>query len=181
MTASNRVLNRVILVVVGLALIAAGVIALAATVHLVSLPRLSDAQSALTSSAMLWSIAGGAAIVVIASLAWIVTRGRGHTNRLISSRKADGSVQFDRRYIEDALSARLSAQRDVSAVSVAAFRHRTELLARLTITVRRGSDIAPIVTAARLSIASLDEELGTTVPIIVHLVPARLRVAGRAA
>jgi hypothetical protein len=189
MTSSNRVVNRIILGLVGailLVLAAAGAVG-AAGLSLPWLDRVGLGRgSALASGKGVgvdadWYIAAAALVAILLALAWILTRGRGRTSRIIRLDSPDGSVEFDRHYVEDALAARLDAQRDVTRVTVAAFRRGRARICKLTVTVRRGGDVASVTAAVRDAIAELDAELGMSVPILTQLVATPVATTARAA
>ncbi len=184
MTRSNRVLNRIILALIGVLLIAAAAAALVAVAGW--MPDLTTTvrrtlTTALAQPVTLWLVAAGCLVLIVLALAWMTTRGRGHASELVRVTSADGAVGFDRRYLEDALTSFLIGQRDVTGVSVAAYRAGRRQIGKLTVTVKRGSDIVAVTAAVRSALERLDAELGVTVPLVTHLAPGPFARSGRAA
>jgi len=169
MTRSNRVVNRGILLVLGL-------VALAAAAAL-SLPLLPDTVFGLRMPRLALAAPGqlalqvtvGCCVAVIAlAIAWIVTRGRGRTVSAVGGDRADG-VTVDVRVVEQLLRDALDGDPDLLGTSVTGFRMRTRSVLRVRLSVRRGAELRRLLDALGRAVADLDLALGVELPILVHV------------
>jgi hypothetical protein len=166
MTRSNRLANRLVLALLGLI-----ALAVAAVLALPLAPAWGlDIGIALTAPdttvpAVLWAVVGAAVIVVLAALAWIVTRGRGRTSAAL---RTDG-VEIDTAAVQSVLRRALGASPDIAAVSASAHRHAGEPVVLVRVQASRGPDLPALTTAVRAALQRLDEVLGTSLPVVVHL------------
>ncbi|WP_066521358.1 hypothetical protein [Curtobacterium ammoniigenes] len=172
MTQSNRTMNRLILILLGLIAIAAGLLlgsgsvpaARAALKRTVSLPTHLTIAAATD-----WTIAVGAGVIVILSLIWIVTRGRGGTS--IAARRAFGrdavtiNIALIRAVIDDAL----RGAPDIVSTGVDAYRVRRQRVLRMRVAVRRGGNAVAALEMVDEALSELDRTLGQQVPVLVHL------------
>ena len=111
MTSTNRLLNRVILV-----LLAVFALATAAYVANRAYPVLTIPTVAQLEPATLWIVAAGALLVVVLALAVILTRGRGHARVAVSQRADDGAASIDARVVADLIADDLALVPDVTSV-----------------------------------------------------------------
>jgi hypothetical protein len=170
MTRSNRIANRLILAFIGIAALTGA--ALAAWPHLgvpaFPLPSADDER-------VLWIVIAVAAVVVALSVAWIVTRGRGHTAYAFST----SHVRIDAAVIESMLTDRLAASPDILTVRTRAFRVRTAPVLLATVQVRRHPDLGAVTHDVQAAIAHVDAVCGTRLPVIAHVTTgARTLFAG---
>ena len=202
MTASNRVIARLLLVLAGAVLLA-----LAAVVVTLSgvVPQLSDSvagqalSDALAGAAAtveaepLWAVGSGAAALVLAGLLVqsAATRGRGRTPSALVIGSDDDRVTVSADAVGDVLRHGLGASTAVESLEAAAYRvSRRRLRASgfdaprsggaallITATVRSGA--SPIIARRDVSaaIAVLDGALEREPPVVVHLRATRHRVA----
>ncbi|MBK4348209.1 hypothetical protein [Lacisediminihabitans changchengi] len=165
MTRSNRILNRVILAVLGLVLIAAAAyVAGGSGLGLPNIPK--------PSVGVLWAIVGGAVVVIVLSLIWILSRGRGRIRHLIEAESADGSVTIDALLVADLVGDALADQPDVVAVSSTGFRMRRRSVLSLRVTARRGADLARVIRAVDTAVEQLDGVLEQQLPVLLHVTGA---------
>jgi len=167
MTRSNRLLNRVILALVGLVLIVA-----AAWVANRYYPVIDISPISAPSGRNLWIVAGIALGVVILSLAWILTRGRGRTGAIVTATDDTGSVSIDARVAADLISHDLAALADVVSVSSTAFRtgaRSTPTALELRVVTRRSADLPTVVTTVTRSVEQFDTALETRLPVLLHV------------
>jgi len=165
MTRSNRIVNRLILLVLGLVLIAAA--AYVAGGRALGLPRIPN-----PSVGVLWAIVGGAVVVIVLSLVWILSRGRGRIRHLIEDESSDGSLTIDAHLVADLVGDALADQPDVTAVSSTGFRMRGRSVLSLRVTVRRGADLARVIRAVDTAVAQLDGVLEQQLPILLQVTGA---------
>jgi len=205
MTASNRVLARVLLLLIGVALVAAGV-----TITL--LASLMPALSQLSVAAVVTSIVGdsvaffestgtaaavGAAVALALAL-WLigyaVTRGRGRVSTALvipAETDAVDRVDVSVSAVRDIARHVASETRTLETVDVHAYRVGRRALRRsgfetspaggaallISATVRKGAD--PVDAHRELSaiVERLDQALELVVPVVMHLTATRHREA----
>ncbi|NEM91623.1 hypothetical protein [Galbitalea soli] len=169
MTRSNRVVNRIILFVVGLTALAGGAVLLlpllgrAAPLRLPAPDTLAPATLAIVSVAT--------AIVVVLSVAWIVTRGRGRTSQLLVVPGEAGVLTLDSRVAADLVADALAHNADVVSVGSAGFRMRGRTVLSLRVVARRAADLSSLVAAVSEAIGALDAILDTRLPVLLQVVP----------
>ena len=168
MTRSNRGLNRIILGVVGLLLIALAAWVANRAYPVIELPTVPTPEGA-----TLWIIAASALVVVLLSLAWIVTRGRGRTHAVLTATDDSGTVSIDARVAADLIAQDLEALADVVSVSSSAFRttgrKRSGIALELRVVARRHADLRHLVDTVTRSVESFDNALETRIPVLLHV------------
>ncbi|MFJ6653789.1 hypothetical protein ACIQLJ_13450 [Microbacterium sp. NPDC091313] len=161
MTKSNRFLNRLLLLVVGLGFIAVGAV--------IVLPQITGAPLPLTVSAddplVTWGVIAAAAIVLIIAIAWISTRGRGRTRYAV----ATSDVRVDASAVADVVRDALSKAPDVAGVKVAGYTVRRRRVLAVTVLTRRHPDLEALVRDIRTATDRMDAVLGAKVPAVVHV------------
>lgn len=169
MTRSNRVLNRILLLILGLLALAG-----AATLALPLLPRTLNGirmpQLTLGAPTVLGEqLTVVIAVVVIAlALTWILTRGRGRTGSALGGEGTD-AVTIDVRVVEQLLRNALDGEPDLLATSVTGFRVRGRSVLRVRLSARRGTELRRLTDAARRAVDELDAAVGVELPILVHI------------
>ena len=169
MTRSNRVLNRTLIALAGILLLAAGAWMLA--------PRAADAlgfRLALPGyprpdATALWIAAAIFAVIAVLAFAWGVTRGRGRTSRLIVAPGEGGSVTIDARVASDLLGEALEVEPDVVSVGATTFEVRGDSVLSVRVTARRGADLERIVDSVGAAVEPLDHLLETRIPVLLHV------------
>lgn len=168
MTRSNRGLNRVILALVGLVFIAIAAWVVNRAYPVIEVPALPVPDA--TAS---WIIAASALVVVLLSLAWIATRGRGRTHAVLTATDGTGTVSIDARVAADLIAQDLAALADVVSVSSSAFlttgRKRSGIALELRVVARRHADLRHLVDTVTRSVESFDEALETRIPVLLHV------------
>jgi len=165
MTSTNRLLNRVILV-----LLAAIALAAAAYVANRAYPTVAIPSVTTLDTITLWIVAAGALLVIVLAIAVILTRGRGHSRVAVTSRDDDGAASIDARVVADLIADDLALVPDVTAVTTRAFRVRGARALELRVSVRRSADLRLVVDAVDRAVAELDDVLEHRVPILLHVV-----------
>ena len=164
MTRSNRLLNRLILVVLGV-----GLLAIAAWLTLRLQPAWSPwelpAIPAPTDVAAMVIVAAGAAVVALLALLWAFSRGRGRVTAI----RDEGGLVIDARLPSDLLGASLADCVDISSVHTRAFRIRGTRVLSVSVTPVAGADLARMSRALRSAIADLDAQLEYRIPVSVHV------------
>ncbi|BCW73092.1 hypothetical protein [Arthrobacter sp. NicSoilB8] len=200
MSQTNRALNRILLALAGLMLIAAG----AATAGAGILPdaaaawaatgsSLVDQTGSLLASAPLpgparswWAVAGVAALVLAAGLgiAWLASQGGGRTHRV--GRETDGgrgTTVVETGLISAAVTEALAGNRLVLGTSVSAWEVKGEPGLRLRIRARQGASPRDIANTADELVQGIDALLGHPLPVLVRITSGtrtRVAVPGRA-
>lgn len=172
MTKSNRTLNRIILLVLGLVSVIVG-LAVGAGV----LPAVRDAMPAGVAlprrvdvpASALWIVAGACALVVVLALAWATTRGGGGTAVAVRERTGDDGVTVNVALVRDLVEHELSGVRDVVGTRVDTYLVRRQRAARIRVSLRRGGDAVTVLGAVDRAVATLDRTLGRELPVLVHL------------
>lgn len=202
MTSTNRVLNRILLLLSGLVLAAAGAGALLWALRPVWLEGTSSALEQRVGTAM--TAAGTATIAVpgagelplafLAALAvalilavvlvvFVFSRGRGDVREVARTTAPDGRTDVDRNVVDAVLVRPLVERPDVLSARTRVYRVKGTRTVRLAVTVRQGASLGAVLTAAERAIQDWDALLGSTAPILVHLTDRgfleRLRPATR--
>lgn len=192
MTISNRIANRLFLIVVGLVALAVG-----AGLVLVAVPGGGFARDALRTardaqaealahtpfsaagvdgsrSYLPWLLAIICLVLVVVTLVAAATRGRGRIDRVIESDDATGSIVVSSRFAETALVDVLGSRRDVAHVSVAAYELKGEPALKVKLRITAGSSPTDAVEAASVAVRGLDLVLGTgrPLPVLVEVTGA---------
>lgn len=196
MNATNRIMNRALLALGGVILAAAGLAAVIGTVR----PEWAAgsyatvtgwAERALAAAdAPAFAVPGDPPVFVIAALAlavvvtvllvaFLLTRHRGRTATVVTATTPGGTVTVDGSVAEAVLAGPLRRRRDVLAAHLRAYRVRGVAAIRLSITVRRGADLAQALAAAENAVAAWDALAGARVPVLIHLTDRTWRDALR--
>lgn len=175
MTRSNRTLNRILLALVGLGLLAAAAVLIVGLLPAAGIePGVEIAIPRAIEAPVLWTVAVGAAVLALLALAWILTRGRGGTRTAVTR----GDLAIDVHVVEELLRDALSSDPDVVAVSASGHRLRGSTAVRLRIDARRGADLVRLRDRLRRAVDDLDGALGTRIPLLVHITTGlRVRLA----
>lgn len=189
MNGANRAVNRLVLFVVGMVLIALAVgaalqAASADEVH----PEWSSAAKAFLGQA--WAIAAGwtvslgatasfavlpviAVIVVlavlVAALVILATRRRGRTRDIMHVSTDGGRTVVDRQVADAVLGAPLLARHDVVAARADGYEIRGRTAIRLAVRVQPGAALDSVLKTADDAIAEWDALSGERQPVVVHL------------
>ena len=195
MTSSNRFLNRLLLVVVGVVALAVGAFLIVATLpggsgSLGGTVRgwLADASSAVADAvaatpldpsgaggAGSWLAVALAALCLLLVIVFVVAacaHGGGRTGRLVVHDEPAGSIAISAAFAETAVADALSARRDVTSVHVSAWTVRGRPALKVRVRVTAGAAPAPVVAAASDVVRGLDRVLGEEVPVLVEVVGA---------
>ncbi|MBG6054959.1 hypothetical protein IWX81_001370 [Salinibacterium sp. CAN_S4] len=173
MSSSNRFLNRLLLVVVGLALIGmGGWLLVAAYPQVLSVvPGLPETLPAVpeTTVPVLWIAAVVTAVLAFLCLPWVFTRGRGRISYLLQEEGAAGSVSFDNAVASQLLDDALGTQPDVISVKVTSHRVRRRPALAIALTARNGSDLPRLLSAVTDAVEQLDAVVEQRIPVLLHV------------
>ncbi|MET3904567.1 hypothetical protein [Paenarthrobacter sp. 4246] len=198
MRQTNRALNRILLALLGLALLGAGAAVIAAGTQ----PGAADTWTAVASSIRdsarnlvgtaplpdpvrsWWLVAGTAVLLVGVALnaAWLASQGGGRTPRLAEQLDgtvvrngapgtggARGQTVVDVSLVSTALREALSGNRDVLATSVSAWESRRGTALRLRVEARKGSSPRELADTAEELISEIDALLGHPIPVLIRI------------
>lgn len=189
MNGTPRALNRVLLFIIGVTLLAVGLLLLL----LASVPAVAtwwhgwsaavwagaedlfrQTQLPGRQESWLWIVAGVILVaIIIAMVAWLSQQGKGRASFLVVSEDdsdVDGEVRIGGAVAEQALRAALSERTDLAGASVATFEVEGQTGLRIRIQPRQG--VAPHILAAEVSqlVEAMDLVIGRKTPVLVHMV-----------
>lgn len=188
MNATNRFLNRALLLVIGCVLAAGGAALILAAMrppwasellgfgaHL--LRRGESAIEGWTGGAFLSSDGTVPAVIALVALlillalciAFITTRGGGRSATVVRVDSTQGSTQIDRSIAEAVVAGQLRERADVLSASSASFRVRRAPALIISLRVRQRAELPRVLAAAERAMADWDQLAGSEVPIVVHL------------
>ncbi len=188
MNNTPRVLNRVLIGILGIKLLAIGVLlVLLATVPAVGvwwhewaggvlnfwLDLFEQTQFPSRQGSWLWLVICFVLVVVLGLMvAWIAQQGKGRTSLLVAEEDpgdAPGNVGIGHGVAEQALRAALADRPDLAGVTVAAYEIQGEPSLRIRVEPRQG--VAPHALAAEVSslVEALDAVIGKGTPVLIHI------------
>ncbi|MGO3886704.1 MAG: hypothetical protein ACTJHU_10450 [Mycetocola sp.] len=192
MTRTNRFMNRFLLGLVGVVLIAAAGAVLLVTLATPWREAARGIAAALRetvsgwvqSLTQLWSatpetVVGGAGLIVVVvvitvGLSVLFTRGGGRTRVLLtqpsSSSGLEGGVVLEPDTAADIVRQHLTARPEVVHVGSTAYRVRRRGVLVLRVQLRSGAAIGEIVRSAEESVRSIDVFLGEQMPVVLEFV-----------
>jgi hypothetical protein len=192
MTAGNRTLGRVLLVLFGLVLLVGGI----GTILVATVPQAASVWHDVGPAALWtfgshadratsvgsWTIALAAAVVVgIVALVVLGTRGGGRTDRVLdddgvgAGMVADGApavpgaVRIDSTAVQNAISDAVGALPQVASLSVDVFVVKRRRSVRVRVRSKRGAEPRAIVDGVERIVADLDALLGTRLPVVLQI------------
>jgi hypothetical protein len=168
MTRSNRFVNRLLLLLVGLASLAAGAWLALRTEPLASRSPIALPDIPQFSTTGWWIVAASALAAAVLATAWAVTRGRGRVDAVVRT----PDLTISARVAADLLEPALLAQPDVAAVRTRVFRVRGRRAIEVRVATRPGAALPPVIETARRAVAVLDAALELTTPVALHVTPA---------
>jgi hypothetical protein len=186
MNGTNRALNRLLVFVIGLVLLAGG-----AAVAVGALwPDVRDTVSGAASDAsgpvsdalsgdqvwILWVVAA-ASLVLILLLVWFALRqGHGQTGELLtvdegSSRDepTGGRLVIDAKVAEQVLEEALADTAGIVSIDVTAFRVKGENVLRITANARKGASPVEIRRSIDQAVSRWDALLGAETPVVIQI------------
>ncbi|MGO4805909.1 hypothetical protein AB4089_12350 [Arthrobacter sp. 2MCAF15] len=186
MNHTNRALNRILLALAGLGLLAAGTATAAAGI----LPDVAAAWAATGSTLMdwpghlfsaaplpgparsWWAVAGVAALILAAglSIAWLASQGGGRTTHV--GREEDsgrGTTVIEAGLVSAAVKQALASNRQVLGTSVSAWHTKGGTGLRLGLQARQGASPREIADTADELVRGIDTLLGHPLPVLVRI------------
>ncbi|WJL94632.1 hypothetical protein QSU92_11705 [Microbacterium sp. ET2] len=188
MNNTNRVLNRIVLFVVGLVLVALGAVAIAATAWNPARDAWSSATqagdswlagaaeaTAIGATTASWVAVGAVVLIVlaIALLIFLLTRVGGGRSRVVmrsdSSETPLGRVVVREGFASDALKNALSTRPDVLSVSVSASDIRRQPVMHVAVTPRQNTDPRSLAEDVDQLVANLAIMTGRQIPTYISV------------
>ncbi|WP_159801874.1 hypothetical protein [Arthrobacter zhaoguopingii] len=185
MNSTPRALNRILLGLFGLVLMAAGAAAAAAAL----IPEAARTWRAVSSSAAAWirslGVRGGEdwlwillalVFLLLATLMiiWLAVQGRGRTGDFLRDRgqepgEAAGTVTITAAAAEQALKVALQDRRDLVNAAVTTWRFRGTSALRIRVYPRQGAAPARVAEEVAALVEALDAVLGHRAPVLISI------------
>lgn len=180
MNNTNRGLNRLLILLIGLVLIALGASAIAVgavpsvrSAWRDSVPRARSTVSGWfvaapvpgISTSWWWiAILATLVLIVVALIVFILRQGHGHTNRLVRDAPTDhGATVIDSRVAEQLMQNALDGHPQLVASHVSTYLVKRAPVLKVSTTARRGVSPREVLEIAESALASLDQLLGRPV------------------
>jgi hypothetical protein len=194
-----RTLNRVLVFLFGLLVLAVGaILVLLATVPAVAVwwhtwaPSAAEAVGTVfegsrvpgTRVSWLWLILTVAAVVVVLLMIWwVAQQGKGRRDLVASTGpdggagpggefvpgEAPGRISIAAAAVEQAMRAALAPRKDVLGTSVVAVEFEGRTALKVRLVARQGADPAAIAADAERLVCRLEAVVGISVPVLVHI------------
>lgn len=188
MNSTNRVLNRLLLLIGGLLLALLGATMLLWVIRpawsesaLSTLEQMADDKIADLGAATVTLVGVGelplavlvtlavALLLVIALVVFIFSRGRGDVREVARMTASDGRTDVDRNVVDAVLVGPLAERPDVLSARTGVYRVKGTRAVRLAVTVRPGASLGEVLTAADRAVQDWDALLGRKTPVLIHL------------
>ena len=197
MNNTNRVVNRVLVAVIGVLCLALG----AALVGIVSIGAIRDPYvenardvhgvvtgwlkpTTVAQTSIPWGwilVLAVIAVVVIVMIVFVVRQGHGHHGTLLREETSPtGTTVIDSSVAESAVQQDIDGNTDFLASRVSTYRVRGVSVLKVSVTCRRGVSPRSAVTVVQRSLTGLDALLGREIPALIQVSGGfRARVAPR--
>ncbi len=188
MNATNRVLNRALLFIVGIMLAAVGAAAMLTAVRppwaqaaVAAIAEWVDkAGSALASWGLdlsgatvtltaAWIALGVILVLLILLIVFIATRGGGKTTTVLQVDAEDGTARVDRNVADAVLAGTLRRRPDVLSAHTSSYRVKGKPAIKLTVATRQNTPLPRILQATEDAVADWDALAGSEIPVVLHL------------
>lgn len=197
MNATNRLVNRGVLLLIGAGLLVVGAFALAVgarpswagdalavavrtsrdlrtRIDEVSVPLLGGE---IDGPVLVLAVLG--LLVAIAAVAFVLTRGGGRTADVVRIAGDGGRTAVDRSVADAVIAGALGGRPDVLSARTAAYRVRHQPAVSVTLSVRKGAPLAAVLAAAERAVGEWDVLAGERTPVMIHIADPRWRDALR--
>ncbi|WP_165066725.1 Asp23/Gls24 family envelope stress response protein [Marisediminicola senii] len=199
MNNTNRALNRTVVIVTGIVLMAlgAGAIAVALLPDVRSAwgdtaPGVFDTVTGWfratpmvdTGNSWIWvGIIAALVLAVVAAIVFMLRQGHGHTGTLLTDDPTDhGTTTIDTKVAEDAVQEALENRPELLSTRVSTYSVRGTPMLKVSVTARRGVSPREVTTMVDEVLHNLDALLGAEIPALVHIsggFRARTKAAAR--
>ena len=199
MNGTPRILNRILIGILGLKLLAIGILLLllaavpavgrwwqgwSAGVWRIWRDLFERTRFPGRADSWLWIVVVLALLLVIGVMvAWIAQQGKGRANLLVSEEdpgEVPGNVRIGSGVAEQALRTALADRPDLAGVTVATYEFRGEPALKIRVQPRQG--VAPQRLASEVStlVEALDVAIGKRTPVLIHIAAGARSRFGRA-
>ena len=185
MNGTPRSLNRLLLIMLGVLLIAAGTLVAAAGLN----PSVAQTWTRTGADVWAWvlqqlrsapmgdtgiswwtlALAGLLVLLVMLLLRWIFSQGGGRSDRLGDRSGSDGTTTVDQSLVARAIREAMEGDAQVLSTKASAWKTRGAYGLRMDVRVHRGASPRRIAAAAEETITGLDTLLGEQIPTLVHI------------
>lgn len=188
MNATNRVLNRALLLLVGVVLALAGATAILATTRPLWAKDATDAvtrwvEAALSGiaertvgvpvvgdvSALVLLALAVASVLLLLLIVFIATRGGGRIATVLRVVTEHGTTTVDRNVADAVLAARLRDRTDVLSAHTSVYRIRRAPAIELAVKTRQGARLPQVLQAAEAAVSEWDAFAGSAIPVVLRL------------
>jgi len=171
--ATNRPLNRAVILITGLLLVALGAGVVTAAVVPDWLALWKNGVEGLevpfdpAQPTTLAIVLAGCAVLIALLLVFIVRQGRGHTRTLVRRGGSAGEIVVDASVAATLIEAALADHPAVASVTVSGYRVRRTPALKIAVSVRRGSSPSDVRESIDRVVARWDSVLGSEVPVLI--------------
>ena len=112
-----------------------------------------------------------AALIIIFMLVWIFKQGGGRTDEVASlqSESTSGHVTAEVNFVNEVLQTTLDDDRFISSISTSAWRVKREPGIRVKVIAAKGADVGEVHDSVSAAVKRMDSVFGKTVPVLVHV------------
>ena len=199
MNGTPRILNRILIGLLGLKLLAIGILLLllaavpavgrwwqgwSAGVWRIWRDLFERTRFPGRADSWLWIVVVLALLLVIGVMvAWIAQQGKGRANLLVSEEdpgEVPGNVRIGSGVAEQALRAALADRPDLAGVTVATYEFRGEPALKIRVQPRQGVDPQRLASEVSALVEALDVAIGKRTPVLIHIAAGARSRFGRA-
>jgi len=176
--ATNRGLNRTLLLVVGIVLLVVGAAVataaavpdwLAAWIDGVASVDLAFDPSQPATLAIVLAVCVVVIALLVVFVVFVVRQGRGHARTLVHRGGTAGSVDVDAKVAATLIKAALADHPAVSSVDVSGYRVRRTPALKIALSLRKGSSPSDVRVAVDRVVERWDAVLGSEVPVLITI------------
>ncbi|MCH8560625.1 MULTISPECIES: hypothetical protein [unclassified Nesterenkonia] len=185
MNGTPRSLNRLLITLLGVLLIAAGTLTAAAGLN----PSIAQAWSRTGTDTWAWvleqlrsapmgdtgiswwtvALVGLVVLAILLLLRWIFSQGGGRSDRLGVRSTSSGTTTVDHSLAARAIREAMEGDGEVLSLRVSSWKIKGGYGVQMVVRARRGASPRRIAATAEEAIAGLDTLLGELIPILVHI------------
>lgn len=199
MNGTPRILNRILIGILGLKLLAIGILLLllaavpavgrwwqgwSAGVWRIWRDLFERTRFPGRADSWLWIVVVLALLLVIGVMvAWIAQQGKGRANLLVVEEdpgEVPGNVRIGSGVAEQGLRAALADRPDLAGVTVATYEFRGEPALKIRVQPRQGVDPQRLASEVSALVEALDVAIGKRTPVLIHIAAGARSRFGRA-
>lgn len=183
MNTTNRGLNRLFILIVGLLLLATGAAAIALAVIPSVTSQWKQAATSLNTSAQPWvatpsvgnasllvlGVVVVAIVLIVLLLAFVLKQGHGHTAASLHQHHGNTHTRIDLSIPKALLEEHLQHRDELAGLRISAYEVRGTPMLKITARCRRGISPAVVSDLVGSAVRNLEQLIGTDVPTFVQL------------